>query len=134
MEQQGETSYLSITQAIECYAEQFGCSLKQAADQIRNRDGLLSALARPEFYSFYQEADLAMQAAVLAHGVAETQPFLEGNKRTALCLMLSLLALNGYGVSASQYERMQWMVDLSNGLTPERLAERIRAALVAIVR
>ena len=38
-----------------------------ASDQLRDPAGLESALARPAMYAHYQEADLAMQAAILAH-------------------------------------------------------------------
>jgi death on curing protein len=95
-----------MVEALRCYAEVFGCSQQEAADQLRSRDALEAALARPRWYAQYGEADLARQAALLAHGIAETQPFIEGNKRTALGTMLIFLDWNGYGLSASQSERM----------------------------
>jgi len=70
-----------------------------------------------------------MQAAVLVHGIAETQPFVEGNKRTALTAMRAFLLLNGYTVTVSQQERMEWMLSLAEGATAEALAERLRACL-----
>lgn len=39
-----------------------------------------------------------MQAAVLAHGIAEGQSFLDGNKRLALVAMLTFLEVNGFSV------------------------------------
>ncbi len=82
-------------------------------------------------YAHYQDADLAMQAAVLAHGIAETQPFVEGNKRTALASMLTFILVNGYELTTSQEELARWIIRLSEGLGPADLAPRIRAALVA---
>lgn len=120
--------------ALRCYAGVFGCSVREAADQLRSRDGLESALARPQFYAHYEDADLALQAAVLAHGIAETQPFIEGNKRTALATMRAFLLLNGYYVTASQHERMEWMLSLAEGATAEALAEQIRACLAPAER
>jgi hypothetical protein len=38
------------------------------------RDALAGALGRPENDARYESADLSTQAAVLAHGIAETQP------------------------------------------------------------
>jgi death-on-curing protein len=108
------------------YADLFDCSVQEAADQLRSPEGLESALARPQFYAHYQDADLAMQAAVLAHGIAETQPFIEGNKRTALAALRVFLLLNGYQVVAPQAERMAWMISLSEGTTAEALATQIR--------
>jgi prophage maintenance system killer protein len=61
-----------------------GESVPEALDQLRSRETLEGALGRPQSYAHYEEADLALQAAVLAHGIAETQPFIDGNKRTAL--------------------------------------------------
>lgn len=72
-----------------------------------------------------------MQAAVLAHGIAETQPFVEGNKRTALVALATFLLLNGCTLAASQDERMAWMIALSRDWPAEDLAAAIRRALIA---
>jgi hypothetical protein len=42
-------------------------------------------------YALYEDADLALRAAALAHGVAESQTFIDGNKRLALIAMLTFL-------------------------------------------
>jgi hypothetical protein len=47
----------------------------------------------------------ALPAAVLAHGIAEGQPFLDGNKRLALVAMLTFLEINGYRVDATHPEQ-----------------------------
>lgn len=125
-----EIRYLGVAETLACYSAVFECTEQQAADQLRSRDGLESALARPQFYAYYEDADLALQAAVLAHGIAESQPFIEGNKRTALAVLRTFLLANGYQVSASQTERFRWMPRLSEGAPVEELADRIRAALV----
>lgn len=72
---------------LELYAAIIGATTTQAADQLRNRSGLESALTRPASHAHYESADLAVQAAVLAHGIAEGQPFVDGNKRLALIAM-----------------------------------------------
>jgi death-on-curing protein len=69
---------------------------------------------------------------LLAHGIAETQPFIEGNKRTALAVLRAFLLVNGYQVTSSQSERMSWMIRLSEGASVEELAERIRSCPVPI--
>ena len=71
-----------------------------------------------------------MQAAVLAHGIAEGQYFIDGNKRVALEAMRLFLLFNGYDITASQSERAAWIIDLSEDGTAEELAARIRATLV----
>jgi death-on-curing protein len=122
--------YLDIENVIDLYAEFIGCTEQEAADQIRNRSGLESALARPRTYAYYQNADLSLQAAALAHGIAEGQHFIDANKRMASITMRAFLFFNGYQITASQQERAAWILRLSAGGTVEELATRIRATLV----
>lgn len=93
-------------------------------------DGLEIALARPLMYAHYQAADIALQAAALAHGIAESQPFIDGNKRTAELAFLAFLEENGFHLLASESSLAGWIHALSANLTVEELAERIRACLV----
>ena len=71
-----------------------------------------------------------MQAAVLTVGIAETQPFVEGNKRTALASMLTFIAVNGFELDASQEQLADWIIRLSADLDTSGLADLIRNALV----
>lgn len=121
--------YLDIDDVLGFYADLFGLSVEQAADHLRDRSRLEAALARPSQHAHYMEADLAQQAAALAHGIAEGQPFVDGNKRVTLATMRAFLLANGFQVSASQVERAAWILDLHSGLTVEQLAERVRNAL-----
>ena len=127
----GELLYLELEDVLGIYADIFGLTDQGARDRLRNVAGLSGALSRPQNYAHYQNADLATQAAVLAHGIAEGQHFLEGNKRTALVALRTFLSINGYEVTASQEERAQWIISLSEGMTVDQLAERVRAALTA---
>ena len=81
-------------------------------------------------YAHYKGADFAMQAAVLASGISETQPFVEGNKRAALAAMLTFIAINGFELNASQEQLADWIIRLSANLDDEGLASLIRGALV----
>lgn len=96
---------------------------------MRNKAGLESALARPEAYAHYQAADLALQAAVLAHGLAEGQQFIDGNKRTALIAMLTFLEINGWHIEASDPELADWILSSSAGATPGAVAKLIASAM-----
>lgn len=120
--------YLTLDDVLELYGLIVGGTSATAADQLRNRDGLESALARPRTYALYEDADLALQAAVLAHGIAEGQPFIDGNKRTALVTMLTFLEANGLAVLRPDPELAEWIVRLSTGTTADELAGLIRAA------
>ncbi len=47
MKEEGGFVYLELDDVLVLYAAIFGCSEQEAADQLRNRDGLESALSRP---------------------------------------------------------------------------------------
>ena len=125
-----EPVYLTLDDALEIFAAIVGGTASRAQDQLRSRDGLEGALGRPQSYAHYEHADLALQAAVLAHGIAETQPFIDGNKRTALVAMLTFLELNGYRVNAEDSELAGWIIGFSRGISPHETAELIRSRLM----
>lgn len=127
-----EPVYLTLENILELYAAIIGGTPAQARDQLRDSPGLESALSRPAAHAHYENADLATGAAVLAHGIAEGQSFIDGNKRIALVAMLTFLEVNGYRVSASDPELADWILSLSAGATPEELADRIRTAIVPV--
>ena len=124
-----ERLYLDLEDVLGLYSEVFGLEDQEARDRLRNETGLRAALGRPQTYAHYQQADIALQAAVLAHGITEGQHLLEGNKRTALVALRTFLAINGYGIDASQEERAAWIISLSEGVSIDQLAAQIRAAL-----
>jgi death-on-curing protein len=121
--------YLDVDDALEIFGAIIGGTATQAADQLRDRAALAGALARPINYAQYENADLALQAATLAHGIAETQPFIDGNKRAALVVMLTFLEVNGSRVQASDRELADWIISFSVGTSPHEVAEMIRARL-----
>ncbi len=69
-------------------------------DGIRNENGLESALAQPMNVFFYGQGDLFDMTAAYAFHLAENQPFIDGNKRTAITTALAFLELNGVSTSA----------------------------------
>lgn len=123
-----ELIYLEFEDVLELYAAIIGGTAVEAADHLRDPSGLRSALGRAAMHAHYEAADLALQAAVLAHGIAEGQLFVDGNKRTALVAMLTFLEINGLRVEAADPELADWILSLSAGATPEHMAERIRRA------
>jgi death-on-curing protein len=119
--------YLTPEDALEIYAAIIDATAHEAADHLRSRGALEGALARPETYAHYEQADLALQAAVLAHRIAETQPFVDGDKRAALVAMLTFLEINGQRVKATDPELAGWIVSFSRGTTPQAVAGLIRS-------
>jgi death-on-curing protein len=125
----GEPIYLEFVDALELYAAIIGGTPAQAADQLRDQGALEGALARPRSYAAYEDADLALQAAVLAHGIAESQAFIDANKRLALVAMLTFLELNGYRVEAPDPDLAEWILSFSAGTTPQQLVPSVRDAI-----
>ena len=125
--------YLELDDVIGAYAEIFECSEQVARDQLRSQPALESACGRPIQWATYGQADIALQAAVLAHGIAETQPFIDGNKRAAVVGMELFLNYNGYELAASDDELFEWILALSDKLSPEQFGDLIRPRVVPVV-
>jgi death-on-curing protein len=125
-----EDILLTVDQVIQMHADILGCSVEQSARMLRSVAGLEGALARPAWHAEYDDADLALQAAVLAEGIAEGQYFLDGNKRTAVIALESFLAVHGWEVSATDEELAEWILGLGHGCDAGRLAEKLRSRLV----
>ena len=66
---------------------------------------------------------------MVAHGIAETQPFIDGNKRAALVVMLAFLEINGARVEASDRELADWIISFSAGALPRDVAVAVRQRL-----
>ncbi|HEX3804171.1 MAG TPA: type II toxin-antitoxin system death-on-curing family toxin [Solirubrobacteraceae bacterium] len=129
---EGDFVYLSVDDALEIYAAIFDLTTVQAEDHLRSREALEGALGRSATYAHYEDADLALQAAVLAHGIAETQPFVDGNKREALIAMITFLELNGYALSASDSELASWIISFAAGSTSEDVAKSLRVRMTPV--
>lgn len=75
-----------------------------AAAPLRSEDLLESATQRAQAAAYYGGADIVIQACVLAVGISQNQPFLDGNKRTALYSLLAFLRLNGIAYVGDRFE------------------------------
>lgn len=70
---------------------------------LRSEGELESAAARPKHAAYYGGADIAYQAVTLAVGISQNQPFVDGNKRTALASLRVFLQLNGYRIGPTPH-------------------------------
>jgi death-on-curing protein len=68
----------------------------------------------------------------LLWGIAENQPFVDGNKRAALVATLTFLELNGHTVELSQDELADLMFEIADGLGVGDVAERLRDHLRSV--
>lgn len=64
-------------------------------DGLRDPGLLDSALTQPEATYYYGQGDLSAIAAAYAFHIAQNQPFIDGNKRTAMGSALTFLKING---------------------------------------
>lgn len=120
--------YLDEEDVLEIHAEQI--RLFGGSDGIRNREGLLSAIAQP--LQTWDGEDLYpdpfQKAAVLAYGISEGQTFVDGNKRTALVAALTFLSVNGHEAPADAPGLYEAMMKVSHHeMSKEELAEFFRS-------
>lgn len=91
--------------------------------------GLLdSALMQPEATYYYGQGDLTSIAAAYAFHIAQNQPFLDGNKRTAMGSALLFLKANG--VDVDNFDEAQ-LYDAMIAIAEKRLD---KAGLAAVFR
>ena len=92
-----EPIFLSRDQVLELHR----ISLKRhgGLDGLREPGLLDSALMQPEAAHFYGQGDLCSIAAAYAFHIAQNQPFLDGNKRTAMGAALTFLETNRVDVT-----------------------------------
>jgi death on curing protein len=99
------------------------------ASGIRNRDALLSAVGQPQatFGTEDLYPDVYIKAAVLAYCIAESQIFVDGNKRTALVAALTFLKVNGQQVPDEEDRLYDAMIAIANKtMSKEDLADLLR--------
>lgn len=121
-----EPAFLSREKVLELH--RISLQLHGGLDGLREPGLLDSALMQPEAAYFYGQGDLAAIAAAYAFHIAQNQPFLDGNKRTAMGSALTFLEGNGVNI-----ENYDWEVlyDAMIGIAEKRID---KAGLAAIFR
>jgi death on curing protein len=121
------TAFIDIETVLAIHRDQLRAHGGQ--DGVRDRAGLESAVAQPNSgfgdHEFYPS--VFDKAAVYAFGISEGQCFVDGNKRTALVVALTFLALNGNSIVGCQMDLYDAMMKVANKqLDREQLAEVFR--------
>ena len=119
-----EIFYLSLDVVLEIHQRQ----LKEfgGSDGARNQSGLESAVETPKatFDGKDLYPSLFEKAAAYAFHIAEAQAFVDGNKRAALDVALTFLAINGYEIEAEEMELYDAMIAIAERkMTKEGLAQ-----------
>ena len=86
--------YLSVADMIALHTQTMERMGERPAS-VRDPALLESAVLRPQMAAYYEEADLERQAALLAVGISQNQPFIDGNKRAAYIALVTFLRVNG---------------------------------------
>lgn len=95
--------YLALAEVLalhEAVMEKFG----QGPAPLRSEGLLESAVMRARMASYYANADLIRQCALLTVGISQAQAFMDGNKRTAFAAGDVFLRLNGLAFSGDPLE------------------------------
>jgi death-on-curing protein len=135
MAPENEPDFLDLEDVMELHAE----ALRRHGGTDGSRDaGLLeSALAQPSasFGGQWAHGDLFAMAAAYAFHIAENQPVLDGNKRTALAAAIAFLALNDIASVPDPAGRLYtaMMSIAAHSLKKEGLADLL-AELVGVPR
>ena len=82
---------------------------------LRSQELLESAVFQPQQSAFGEDAypTLASKAAAYGFFIAQNQPFLDGNKRTAAASMLAFLYLNGYAIDQTDDQIYEAFIGLA---------------------
>jgi death-on-curing protein len=79
-------------------------------DGVRDMAAFQSAVMHPQNVWFYGQGDLFEVAAAYAFHIAESQAFIDGNKRTGIAAALTFLRLNDQSVMQHTDELHQAMI------------------------
>lgn len=121
-----EPIFLSREQVLRLHLDSL--SRHGGLDGLREPGLFDSALMQPEAAFYYGQGDLAVIAAAYAYHIAQNQPFIDGNKRTAIGAALTFLELNG--VDVARYDQAI-LYDAMIGIAEKRLD---KAGLAAVFR
>jgi len=108
-----EVLFLSVDDVLELHSDQL--RLFGGSAGLRDRNALESAVATPAttYEGTLLHDDLFHMAAAYAFHLAENQPFLDGNKRTALNAALVFLDINGWLISDPDERLYEAMISIS---------------------
>lgn len=110
---QQDPDFLSLQDVLDLHEQQLAKYGGSAG--IRDTGLLESAVMTPQasFGGEFVHGDIFQMAAAYAFHIAENQPFIDGNKRTALASALVFLSLNGYEVDDLDGQLYSAMISIS---------------------
>lgn len=109
-----EPLFLTLEEVLALHDDQL--RLFGGASGVRDKNALESAVMTPAstYDGAFLHDDLFHMAAAYAYHIAENQPLVDGNKRTALNAALVFLDVNGWLVTDPESRLYQAMIDMSS--------------------
>ena len=120
--------YLTFEDVVAFYREAIGEPI------LRYADGIRAAVGRPQQSAFGEDAypTLALKTAALMQSLAQSQSFVDGNKRIAWICAKVFLQINDATIHASDVEAYELFVNgIANGMSIQDIAEWITEHLSA---
>ena len=93
---------------------------------LRDESGFLSAVEQPKNTFYYDHGDVFDVAAAYAFHLAQSQCFVDGNKRTGMLSAINFLDLNGIDATFDEMKLYDAMI----GIAERRLEKSDLAALL----
>jgi death-on-curing protein len=111
--------YLTVDAVIALHT--IALEIAGGIDGIRSQQQLASAVAQPQQSAFGEDLyrTIPDKAAAYGYFIAEGQPFLDGNKRTALLALETFLEANGCELEAGDDSVAQLFEDLAKKVVDE---------------
>ena len=117
-----EPFWLTRQMAVAIHDEQL--TIHGGASGLRDEGMLESALDRPKNRWSYEQAEFAESAAAYAFGIARNDPFVDGNKRTALLALHTFLGVNGVDFVVPEAEAAAMILSFAAGEVSEESLTR----------
>lgn len=120
-----------LDEATVCYIHRDQLKRYGGRDGVRDENSLKSAIAMPHAGfggQFLHHYPFGMAAAYAFH-LAENQPFIDGNKRTALAAALTFLEACGISLKGHGARLFNVMIDLGNQRLSKNDLEQLFASL-----
>jgi death-on-curing protein len=118
--------YLTVAEVIELHRsilERMG----ERLEPLRDAGLLESALMRAQTAAYYEDADPVTQAVLMAVGISQNQPFVDGNKRAGFVTFDVFLRINGLAFQGDGLELAKRIVRVaeSRGDRADSVAELV---------
>lgn len=109
-----EPEFLSVADVLQIHEEQIESygGIRGIRDERLLESAVMTAQA--SFGGEYLHVNLFEMAAAYAFHIAENQPFLDGNKRTALVAYLVFLDINGLVILDAEMQLYSAMISIAN--------------------